>query len=102
MTYVSWILSHKLLCFLVVTASAFGIATIVLGVENTGLKEKINELENQNNSGAATVSNMSKYLLPTTVKPKLYDLYLYPDLATGLFKGTLRLYIYSISYNIST
>ncbi|CAH1127177.1 unnamed protein product [Ceutorhynchus assimilis] len=33
--------------------------------------------------------DVSKYRLPTTVKPTLYDLFLYPDFATGLFNGTV-------------
>lgn len=85
MAYVSWILSHKLLCCFIVTSASFAIATIVLGVENTNLRDKINELENQNHSSNS--NTMSKYRLPETVKPQLYDLYLYPNLTTGLFKG---------------
>ncbi|XP_019765987.2 glutamyl aminopeptidase isoform X2 [Dendroctonus ponderosae] len=34
-------------------------------------------------------ADMSKYRLPTNVKPALYDLFLYPDLQTGLFKGSV-------------
>lgn len=33
--------------------------------------------------------DLSKYRLPTNVKPSVYDLYLYPDLETGLFKGKI-------------
>lgn len=87
MNFVSWILSHKLLCFFIALAASFGIATIILGVETGNLKDRIEELENRNHSSENTV-NMTKYKLPENVKPQLYDLYLYPNLTTGLFKGT--------------
>lgn len=90
MSYLSWILSHKLLCFFIALAASFGIATIVLGVENGNLKDRIADLEKQNHSSADT-GNMTKYRLPENVKPQLYDLYLYPNLTTGLFKGMFRL-----------
>lgn len=89
MTYVSWILSNKLLCCFIVTAASFAIATIALGVQNGNLKEKIKELENQNHSSSSNPNTMSKYRLPENVRPVLYDLYLYPNLTTGLFKGKL-------------
>ncbi|XP_066157252.1 glutamyl aminopeptidase-like isoform X3 [Euwallacea fornicatus] len=38
-------------------------------------------------------STMSKYRLSSTVKPILYDLHLYPDLESGLFKGTVTISI---------
>lgn len=95
MTYISWILSHKLLCFVIATATAFGIATIALGVENVNLKDKINDLEKENNSNPTI---MTTYKLPTNVKPLLYNLYLYPNLTTGLFNG--KLYIYILIFHI--
>lgn len=36
-------------------------------------------------------SEVSKYRLPKNARPLLYDLYLYPDLSTGLFKGRITL-----------
>lgn len=33
--------------------------------------------------------DMSKYRLPTSARPTSYDLYLYPDLESGLFRGTI-------------
>ncbi|KAL1492044.1 hypothetical protein ABEB36_012545 [Hypothenemus hampei] len=41
-------------------------------------------------SDSSPSSDMSKYKLPTIVRPSLYQLYLYPDLSTGLFSGTVN------------
>ncbi|KAJ8915223.1 hypothetical protein NQ315_015446 [Exocentrus adspersus] len=82
------------------STAAFGISTIVLGVENADLKSELDDLKATTTPPPPAVTttspittttesseDMSKYKLPDTVKPTLYDLYLYPDLDTGLFSG---------------
>lgn len=49
----------------------------------------------------AKTSEMSKYRLPTSVKPTLYDLYLFPDLQTGLFRGNVTVNL-SLSEPVNT
>lgn len=92
-SFIAWILSHKLLCFLIAATVAFGISTIVLGVENADLRSEIDDLKSVTTAAPETTTetpdDMSKYRLPTTVKPLVYDLYLYPDLDTGLFSGRM-------------
>lgn len=44
----------------------------------------------------AKTSEMSKYRLPTSVKPTLYDLYLFPDLQTG--KRLFSVQLFCIRY----
>ncbi|KAJ8979934.1 hypothetical protein NQ317_003676 [Molorchus minor] len=87
-------------------AVAFGISTIVLGVQNSKLKAELDDQKaNITTSTILPVTvttpfpenttpapdDMSKYKLPTTVKPLAYDLYLFPDLETGLFKGKVTI-----------
>lgn len=103
MTFLAWILSHKLLCFLVAATVAFGISTIVLAVHNADLRSQVDDLKTAEPSATTetptatteATDDMSKYKLPTTVKPIVYDLYLYPDLNTGLFSGRFRFCIYN-------
>lgn len=113
MTVLSFIFAHKVLLFFVVATAAFGISTIILGVENADLKTQLDEkntIEIINKTTTPTTTteivtktttsttsfpttttepppDMSKYRLPSTAAPISYDLYLYPDLKTGLFKG---------------
>ncbi|XP_063912999.1 aminopeptidase A-like isoform X2 [Zophobas morio] len=62
----------------------------VLAVENADLKSQLDD-ENLEVTTTAPVTekpvDMSKYRLPAVAAPTTYDLYLYPDLQTGLFKG---------------
>ena len=90
MGFVKTLLSHKLLILFIVATVAFAIATIVLAVENADLKSQLDD-ENLEVTTTAPVTekpvDMSKYRLPAVAAPTTYDLYLYPDLQTGLFKG---------------
>ncbi|XP_057652415.1 glutamyl aminopeptidase-like isoform X2 [Diorhabda carinulata] len=69
---------------------SLGITTTIFGVDNTNLRKKVQNLEKEKISGQ---TNMNKYRLPDSVKPLLYDLYLYPDLKTGLFRGKVNITI---------
>ncbi|RZC34562.1 Peptidase M1 domain containing protein [Asbolus verrucosus] len=73
-----------------VATAALGISTIVLGVNNADLKSQLSETSTVTEAPVTTTvkpQDMSKYRLPTSAVPASYDLYLYPDLKTGLFKG---------------
>ncbi|XP_060524769.1 glutamyl aminopeptidase isoform X3 [Cylas formicarius] len=112
----AWILAHKFLTLLALISAAFCVSTIVLGVSNAQLKSEIEELKENtspstssstnpsitSSSGSTSTSTsasipttttppatdaMSKYRLPSAIKPSLYHLYLYPRLDTGLFSG---------------
>lgn len=74
---------------------SLGVATTILGVDNTNLRKKVRAFEDGKNSGQK--NNMNKYRLPESVKPLLYDLYLYPDLKTGLFRGKVNISIEILS-----
>ncbi|XP_068911741.1 glutamyl aminopeptidase isoform X1 [Tenebrio molitor] len=85
--------------------AAFGISTIVLGVNNADLRSQLDEIPTTTTTTTTTTTaaspsstteeptvtenpeNMSKYRLPTSAVPTKYDLYLFPDLLTGLFRG---------------
>lgn len=81
--FLSWILSHKLLSFFILAAIAFGISTLTLGIENANLRQRITALT----TNSSTEIDMSRYRLPKTAKPLVYDLYLYPNLTSKLFQG---------------
>ncbi|CAG9823832.1 unnamed protein product [Phaedon cochleariae] len=80
MSLSGWLLQHKLLTFLIVATTALGISTTILGVDNTNLRRSTTKSPN----------TMSKYRLPRNVIPLVYDLYLYPNLTTGLFTGKVN------------
>ncbi|XP_049821502.1 aminopeptidase A isoform X3 [Aethina tumida] len=84
MSFLGWILTHKLLIFFIAGTVAFGISTIVLGVDNSNLRSDLDEAKGDS-------STMSKYRLASTAKPSLYDLYLKPDLTSGLFSGEVSI-----------
>lgn len=91
-------MTHKLLTMFIVASAAFGISTVVLGVQYSNL---VARTDTSNSPNPATVitstttdnpaddDDMTKYRLPTSVAPVSYDLYLYPNLDTGLFTGTV-------------
>lgn len=93
MGFLGWLLHHKLLVFFIAATAAFGVSTIVLGVKNSELSnERLVTTVSTNMPTLATTTkpvDMEKYILPNNVIPESYDLYLYPNLATGLFKGTV-------------
>lgn len=113
MSLLAWVLSHKLLVFLIAATTAFGISTIALGVQKSNLTddlEQCKEAEATTTTSTTTVSSgtttttttteapsdpneddMSKYRLPSGVVPKSYDLYLYPYLDTGKFEGDVTI-----------
>lgn len=97
MAFVSWLLSHKLLLLFIAATAAFTISTIVLAVDNNNLRSELDEQQNSEETSPTTESSttteapadMTKYRLPSTAKPSVYDLYLYPDLQTGDFSGKI-------------
>lgn len=103
MTFLTWLLSHKLLVFLIIAATTFGISTIVLGVQKSNLTDDLNECKDTQLTTTTTTTttqppedpndedDMSKYRLPTGVVPKSYDLYLYPYLEKGTYKGEVTI-----------
>lgn len=109
-TFVGWILTHKLLAFLVVASTAFGISTIALGVSNTSLANDLDACRDEISTTSVTSTteqssttettteppqeeDMSKYRLSGKVLPLSYDLYLYPDLAAGSFTGKVNIVV---------
>jgi glutamyl aminopeptidase len=85
--------------------AAFGISTIVLGVNNADLRSQLDVIPTTTTTITTTTTtvtppstteeptvtenpeNMSKYRLPTSAVPAKYDLYLFPDLVYGVFRG---------------
>ncbi|CAH1381460.1 unnamed protein product [Tenebrio molitor] len=84
--------------------AGFGISTIVLGVNNADLRSQLDVIPTTTTTTTTTTTatppstteeptvtenpeNMSKYRLPTSAVPAKYDLYLFPDLVYGLFRG---------------
>lgn len=111
-TIVGWILTHKLLLFLITASTAFGISTIALGVSNTNLSSDLDacreEITTESTSSvtSTTVSSttevttdppeqedMSKYRLSGKVLPASYNLYLYPNLESANFTGKVDIVI---------
>lgn len=100
MTLLAWVLSNKLLVFLITATTAFGIATITLGVQKSNLSDDLDQCrEAQENTTTTTPEppsndedvDMSKYRLPSGIVPKNYDLYLYPYLESGTFEGEVTI-----------
>lgn len=88
MGFLYWFLHHKLLLFFIAATAAFGVSTVVLGVKNCELSnEPLVTTSMPTITTTLKPLDMEKYILPNNVIPDSYDLYLYPDLATGLFKG---------------
>lgn len=131
MTVLGWILSNKLLCIFVLGTTAFCISTIVLGVQNSNLRDEISDLKDQTATTTITTSatsaqtadtdtpapqdpsteapateipveDMSDYRLPTNVIPIHYDLYLYPDLTTSSSSNFEGKVIITVSVEEST
>lgn len=77
-----------LFCF---TTVGFCIATIVLAVDNSNLRNELEDLKAETTTTAP--EEMTDYRLPTNIIPTKYDLYLYPDLTTGTgnFTGTVEI-----------
>ncbi|KAK9884990.1 hypothetical protein WA026_009220 [Henosepilachna vigintioctopunctata] len=93
-----WLIANKFFVFCVIAAASFCISTIALGVSNSNLRSELQKQQGQDGEGrnhsTATLMNatdkpyiMSKYRLPSTVRPKKYDLYFYPNLDTGSYGG---------------
>lgn len=102
MSFLASLWAHKFLVFFILATSGFLISTIVLGVQNADLNKEIDEkdellkLTTTSTTEAPTDApvteepiDMAKYRLPTNARPQSYDLYLYPDLVTGLFRGVI-------------
>lgn len=107
MSFLASLWAHKILVFFILATSGFLIATIVLGVQNADLNKQIDEKDELLKLTTTTTTttttteaptdppiieepiDMAKYRLPTNAKPESYDLYLYPDLGTGLFRGVI-------------
>jgi glutamyl aminopeptidase len=105
MSFLSTIWAHKFLVLFIAATAGFGISTIVLGVNNADLRSQLDEIPTTTTTTTTTTTaaspsstteeptvtenpeNMSKYRLPTSAVPTKYDLYLFPDLLTGLFRG---------------
>ncbi|CAG9829478.1 unnamed protein product [Diabrotica balteata] len=85
-----FLLSHKLVVCLVIAVVALGLSTTILSIENKSLRLTIRRLKMEKNN-CDNKDNLVKFRLPDTVKPLLYDLYLYPDLKTGLFRGKVNI-----------
>nr|XP_023019115.1 glutamyl aminopeptidase-like isoform X2 [Leptinotarsa decemlineata] len=78
--------------------AAFGISTIALGVENANLRTEVEDLKTTTSlPSTSTPDKMSKYRLPTAVRPLVYDLFLYPNLTTGLFTGKVKVDVQVLS-----
>ncbi|CAH1108047.1 unnamed protein product [Psylliodes chrysocephalus] len=83
MNLIVWIFTHKLLVVLIAVIISLALSTIILAIENRKLRNEIDELI----AKETNLTEMNKYRLPGMVKPILYELYFYPNLSTGLFKG---------------
>ncbi|XP_076253121.1 glutamyl aminopeptidase-like isoform X3 [Rhynchophorus ferrugineus] len=111
MSVCGWILSHKTLMFFIIASTVFCISTIALGVDISRLRKELDDEKSDEDVSSTTPTttlsttteetsiDMTKFRLPKTVSPSVYDLYLYPDLETGLFKGTV---IISVNINEPT
>lgn len=111
MSLLTWILSHKLLVILVAVTGAFAISTIVLAVDNKNLRSDLDEKNSEGSTTSTPVTettpttptettpsipttpapDMAKYRLPTSAKPLVYDLSLFPNLVTGNFSGKIAI-----------
>ncbi|KAK9754422.1 hypothetical protein QE152_g1216 [Popillia japonica] len=91
MGILSFILSNKLMLLFCFTTVGFCIATIVLAVDNSNLRNELEDLKAETTTTAP--EEMTDYRLPTNIIPTKYDLYLYPDLTTGTgnFTGTVEI-----------
>jgi glutamyl aminopeptidase len=103
MSFLSTIWAHKFLVLFIAATAGFGISTIVLGVNNADLRSQLDVIPTTTTTTTTTTAtppstteeptvtenpeNMSKYRLPTSAVPAKYDLYLFPDLVYGLFRG---------------
>ncbi|KAG5887715.1 hypothetical protein JTB14_020018 [Gonioctena quinquepunctata] len=75
--------------------AALSISTILLGVENVLLKAKVKEVQSTIMlPGDNSSKEMLKYRLPNNLKPVLYDLYLFPDLKSGLYEGRVKVHVH--------
>lgn len=93
-----WFSNNKLLTCLSILLACFFLSTVILGVKNRKASEElaqcqavsgeegITEVMSTTTESARPILN---YRLPEDVVPLRYDLYLYPDLDTGLFFGTV-------------
>ena len=120
MSFFGWFLGNKLLTLFILATVGFGIATIVLGVQNTDLNEDLKSCENARTepptitttsttmAPTTTTSpppvptttlappteepeDLGNYRLPTTVVPISYDLTLNPNLGAGTFDGEVSI-----------
>ncbi|KAF7269518.1 hypothetical protein GWI33_017459 [Rhynchophorus ferrugineus] len=94
-----------------ISSTVFCISTIALGVDISRLRKELDDEKSDEDVSSTTPTttlsttteetsiDMTKFRLPKTVSPSVYDLYLYPDLETGLFKGTV---IISVNINEPT
>lgn len=68
MSFFGWLLGNKLLTLFILATVGFGIATIVLGVQNTNLNEDLNNCENSRTEPPA-VTTTTTTMAPTTTLP---------------------------------
>jgi glutamyl aminopeptidase len=103
MSFLSTIWAHKFLVLFIAATAGFGLSTIVLGVNNADLRSQLDVIPTTTTTPTTTTAtppstteeptvtenpeDMSKYRLPTSAVPAKYDLYLFPDLVYGLFRG---------------
>ncbi|XP_028152016.2 glutamyl aminopeptidase isoform X2 [Diabrotica virgifera virgifera] len=90
-----WLKQNILMIVLsiIYTVVALGLSTTILAIENRSLRLAVRRLNMEKNNCEKNCNRdqLAKYRLPDTVKPLLYDLYLYPDLKTGLFTGKVNI-----------
>lgn len=92
---ISWILANKLLLLFFAATASLAASTFVISCKYSNLSNNLKPSLSPTTALSLQTTtqelpNMENYRLPSEINPQSYELTLYPDLKTGLFKGILK------------